>query len=114
MTDTGETEAGLAQLRALLEQRLRDIDGVTVAPWKGTALISVQFNGREFAHFHGQDILDIRLSQPIIRQEGLSRDVSNEIHPNRSQTSRWIGIRFAERADIDRVLDLAKCAREVL
>lgn len=89
-----------------LIQRLQALDGVTVAPWKDTQLICVFYQGRDFAHFHGNDILDIRLSAEIIREEGLARDVSAKIHPKRSQNSRWIGVAFNSAADVDKIVHL--------
>ncbi|MEM7241951.1 MAG: luciferase family protein [Pseudomonadota bacterium] len=97
-----------AQLRSDLEERLVALDGISIAPWKDTQLITVRFRGKEFAHFHGDDILDIRLSQKIIREEQLSRDVSLKIHPNRSKNSIWIGVAFTNEAEVDHLVHLVK------
>lgn len=100
--------------RADLEARLRGLEGVTVAPWKeGHPLICVTYGGKEVGHFHGADVIDLRLSPKIIRAEGLTRDVTQEIHPDRSPNSRWIGVRFASQDDVDRVLRLVQRACEV-
>ena len=96
--------------RALLEERLRALEGVTVEPWKDGKLICVNYHGKEVGHFHGQDVLDLRLSAKTIREEGLTREVSQEIHPDRALNSRWIGVRLADAADIDAVVRLVKRA----
>ena len=68
------------------------------------------FKDKEFAHFHGENILDIRLSQKIIKAEGLSRDVTQVIHPNRSSNSIWIGIKFTNEEEVDHLIHLIKIA----
>lgn len=69
---------------------------------------------KEFAHFHEVNILDIRLSPKIIREEHLSRSVSEQIHPNRSRNSRWICLAFHTRPDIDRLMHLVGRVCDVL
>lgn len=97
--------------RADLEERLRALEGVTVAPWKeGHHLICVTFHGKEVGHFHGQDVIDLRLSPKVIRDEGLTRAVSQEIHPDRTLNSRWIGLRFSNPSDVAHVLRLVQRA----
>jgi hypothetical protein len=105
----GSGEA-MSELRAKLERRLEDIPGLTVDCWKDTDLVCLFFEGKDFAHFHGDDILDIRLSAKIIRQEGLSRSVSNQIHPGRSQNSRWIGVEIKNENDLRKVVRLVEQA----
>ncbi|SLN62712.1 hypothetical protein TRL7639_03513 [Falsiruegeria litorea R37] len=63
-------------LRHALEQQLTQIPGLTIDRWKDTHLICLNYLGREVAHFHGEDILDLRLSLKIIHQKGMSREVS--------------------------------------
>ena len=96
----------MTELRQDVERRLLDLPDVTLGRWKDTDLICVFYRGKEFAHFHGDSILDLRLSTKIIRDEQLTRAVSARIHPKRSQNSRWIGIEFRTSADIDRLLHL--------
>ncbi len=106
-----DTPAGL---RMVFERRLLELPQVTLKPWKETELICVFFGNKEFAHFHGQTILDLRLSVKIIREEQLSRDVSARIHPNRSQNSRWICFELKSPADVDRLLHLVQRACDEL
>lgn len=72
---------------------------VTVAKWKDTELLCIFYKDKDFAHFHGQTILDIRLTPKIIKEEGLSRAISAQIHPKRSANSRWIGIPVESETD---------------
>ena len=101
-----------SDLRQELERRLLAMPSVALDTWKDTGLVCVFFGKKEFAHFHGDNILDLRLTPKIIREEQLSRSVSAEIHPNRSQNSRWIGIEFNSRSDIDTLLHLVRRACE--
>ncbi|MEM1430994.1 MAG: luciferase family protein [Pseudomonadota bacterium] len=100
----------LDELRRDLERRLTEIPGVAIGPWKDTDLICLFFHGREFAHFHGDLVLDIRLSQKIIRQEALSRAVSARIHPARSPNSRWICVELSSAEDLAKTLRLVDLA----
>ena len=98
------------ELRVKLEQCLKDIPGLKIDLWKDTDLVCLFFEGKDFAHFHGDRTLDIRLSQKIIRQEGLSRAVSSRIHPNRSKNSRWIGVEMKDENDVQKIVRLVKRA----
>lgn len=101
-------------MKAKLEQRLADLPGVTLDFWKDSDLLCVFFNGKEFAHFHGQDVLDIRLSPKIIRDENLSREMSSQFHPKRSPNSRWICVEFKDEADVETVVRLVGYACNAL
>ena len=98
------------ELRAIMERKLSALPGVTIARWKDTDLICVNCHGKEVGHFHGATVLDLRLSPKIIRQEGLSRDVSARFHPKRSQNSRWICVEFTSSDEVDRVVHLVTLA----
>ncbi len=100
----------VSKLREQLEKRLRALPQVSIATWKDTDLVCVSFANKEFAHFHGVNILDLRLTPKIIREERLSRSVSAQIHPNRSPNSRWIGVEFNSLADVDNLLHLVRRA----
>ena len=107
MTEEAPTPS---DLRQALERRLETLPKVTLDRWKDTDLVCLFFDGKQFAHFHGETILDLRLTPKIIRDAQLSRAVSARIHPNRSQNSRWIGIEFKSDADIDKLIDLVRKA----
>lgn len=57
----------MTQLRHALEQQLSSIPGLTINRRKDTHLICLFYNGKELAHFHGEDSQDLRLSPNIIR-----------------------------------------------
>lgn len=94
----------------LLVQRLKQMTDVDVAPWKDADLLCVFFRGRDFAHFHGDDVLDIRLTPKIIQQEQLPRKIATTRHPDRSKNSRWIEVEFHTESDVERVLLLVRRA----
>jgi len=99
--------------RKLFETRVTDIDGITIDTWKDTELVCLFYHGKEFAHFHGDTILDIRLSAKLIKAEGLARDVTKEIHPNRSPNSIWIGIAILNEDEVDHAIHLVKQALNI-
>lgn len=101
-------------LRQELERRLLEIPHLSLETWKDTALLCVLFKGKEVAHFHGQTILDLRLTPKIIREAGLPRAVSARIHPNRSPNSRWICIEVCNQSDIEALLHLVRRACAVM
>lgn len=97
-------------LRLKFEEHLKEIPGLTIELWKDTELVCLFFHGKEFAHFHGARILDLRLSTKIIRQGQLGREVSAQIHPNRSKNSRWICVELQDESDIEKIIGLVELA----
>lgn len=69
---------------------------------------SLHYKGKDFAHFHGNNELDIRLTNKIISEQKLSRPTNSEKHPKRSITSPWIELRFFEGNDIENIVRLVK------
>ena len=61
-------------------------------------------NGREFAHLHADDLIDLRL--PPALQAGLRSDARAHF---RKSASQWLEIEFHSGAD---VADIARLARE--
>lgn len=100
----------MSALKSELERRLTSLDDVTLGYWKDSALLCVHYRGKEFAHFHGEDTLDIRLTTKFIRSEGLTRAASARLHPNRSANSRWICVEFKTQDDLDVMMRLAQVA----
>ena len=91
------------KLKNQLEADLRKLPDVEVDLWKDSDLLCVFYRGREFAHFHDHEEIDIRLSQQFIKKEGLTPLENSPYHPNRSQKSRWMQMRFTteqERVDL--------------
>ncbi len=52
---------------------------------------------REIAHFHGEQVLDIRLTRARIRARGVARARRD-----------WLEFAFARRADLDRAVELVR------
>ena len=97
-------------LREVLEKRLAAMPEVTVEPWRDTALICVNFRGKEVAHFQADRVVDIRLTPKIIKAEGLGRALCAKHHPKRSANSRWVCVGFETDAEVDRVYRLIEDA----
>src|SRR6185369_14762802 len=105
----------MADLRTELIRRLEKL-GVEHRPWPGRddGFTSLCYAGKDFAHFHDDVELDIRLTRAVIEREGLVRPSHSKVHPNRSTKSPWIEVRFTTRTDLDRVVRLVQMAIEQL
>lgn len=104
----------MTSLKHQLLASLRDIDGFEAMPSKvagGTALFC---RGKEFAHFHHDHEIDLRLTRPVIRALGLEHPPGSLHHPTRAASSPWIELRFEDAAAVDRVVALVKMAIERL
>lgn len=93
-----------------LLQLLASVEGVTVEPSPvagGTALF---FRGKEFAHFHHDNELDLRLTKKVILSLGLSHPVGSVHHPVRAVGSPWIEVRFNSEREVQRAAELVELA----
>ena len=100
----------MTTLKTQLLDELRVINGVEDRPSPvagGTALF---YFGKEFAHFHNDNELDLRLTKSVIQAEGLSHPAGSINHPTRSLSSPWIEVRFTTSEDIAHVARLVKLA----
>ena len=66
--------------------------------------------GREFAHFHNDNELDLQLTETVIQTEGLPHPSGSIHHPTRSLSSPWIEVRFTTPEDIAPVATRVKLA----
>ena len=73
----------------------------------GTALF---YKGKEFAHFHNDNELDLRLTRKVITSLGLSHPPGSVHHPTRAASSPWIEIRFSSSGEVKRTVELVKLA----
>ncbi len=80
-------------LRAELTGRILRLEGVELGPSRFTGDEAFFVGRREIAHFHGERVLDIRLTRARIRG-GARRD--------------WLEFAFARRADLDRAVALVR------
>jgi hypothetical protein len=102
-----------ANLRRQLIERLEKL-GIEyhLLPDRDDAFASLSFGGKAFAHFHNDGKLDIRLTRAVIEREGLVHPAGSVVHPDRTQKSPWIEIRFTKPAHLERVVRLVKLAIE--
>jgi hypothetical protein len=100
----------MSKLRKRLVQELEKIPGVTEEIWpdRKDGFSTLHYNQKEFAHFHNDNELDIRLSKKIISEQKLSRLTNSAKHPKRSGNSPWIEFRFIEGNDTENILRLVK------
>ena len=68
------------------------------------------YPSKEFAHFHNDNELDLRLTKTVIQTEGLTHASGYIDHPTRSLSSSWIEVRFTIPEDIAHVAALVKLA----
>lgn len=97
-------------LRKKLIEKLSEISGVTVDHWKDSELLCVFYKGKEVAHFHGNNEIDIRLTRTIINQEGLKPPPNTKSHPNRSNKTKWIVQSFRRSEHVEEMVRLIKLA----
>ncbi len=91
-----------------LLHQLASVEGLSVEPSPvagGTALF---YRGNEFAHFHNDNELDLRLTRKVIASLGLSHPPGSVHHPTRAASSPWIEIRFSSPGEVQRTVDLVK------
>jgi hypothetical protein len=89
---------------------LASIEGFEAQPSKvagGTALF---YQGKEFAHFHHDNEIDLRLTKKVIQQLGLVHPAGSMQHPARSSGSPWIEVQFHNREDVLRAAELVRVA----
>jgi hypothetical protein len=104
----------MPSLKQQLLAALADIDGFSAQPSKvagGTALF---YRGKEFAHFHHDHEIDLRLTRPLIRALGLTHPGGSVQHPTRAASSPWIELRFTTEDEVRRVAALVRQAIERL
>lgn len=97
-------------LKASLLAELMKIDGIEDRPSPVSGGSALFFRGKEFAHFHHDQELDLRLTKRVIHSLGLSHPEGSVHHPDRSPNSPWIAIRFNDARDIVDVCKLVRCA----
>lgn len=73
----------------------------------GTALF---YRGKEFAHFHHDHEIDLRLTRKLIKSLGLMHPAGSTLHPTRAASSQWIELRFHTPADVARIAELVRLA----
>lgn len=100
----------MPDIRKQLVRELLKIEGVTEIIWpdRSDGFTSLSYDGKDFAHFHNDNEIDIRLTRAIISSELPAPPGTSKNHPNRSPNSPWIEIRFFDKSDIDEIIRLTK------
>ena len=99
-----------ATLKQNLLQLLQGIEQLHALPSKvagGTALF---YKGKEFAHFHNDNEIDLRLTKTLIKSLGLSHPPRTAFHPTRAASSNWIEVRFHTREEVTAAAELVRQA----
>ncbi len=101
----------MARLKAKLIEQLEKIPEVEVRPWQTNSdFVVILFRGKEVAHFHGNNELDIRLSRDIVKRDGLVHARNRIGHLDRKNGGRWLIVRFTREAHLAEVLRLITMA----
>ncbi len=100
----------IPSLKKLLLSQLAPIEGFTAEPSKVSGGTALFFRGREFAHFHHDNEIDLRLTRKVIKELGLSHPERSVLHPTRAAGSQWIEVRFFTADEVHRVVELVKHA----
>lgn len=93
-------------LRNSLITELQKLPEVEVDLWPNSDLMCVFFRGKEIAHFHDNEEIDIRLSQKFIKAENLKPLEGSKYHKSRSKKSRWMQFRLTTHQQATDLLDL--------
>lgn len=101
----------MAKLRKQLIEELEKIPGIDVHLWTPERdFMVIDYKGKEVAHFHGNNELDIRLSPEFVKREGLKHAPNRIGHPNRKNGGTWLVVRFTRENHIAQMLRLIKVA----
>jgi len=104
----------MAALRKQLIQTLETLPGIHVHLWKPDYhLMVVSYRGKEVAHFHGNNELDIRLSKQVVKRDGLTHAPNHVGHPERKNGGRWLMARFTRQSHLEEMMRLIKMAIEL-
>jgi Family of unknown function (DUF5519) len=101
----------MCELRKALIEEFIAI-GITEKLWpdRDDGFSSLLYKNKDFAHFHNDNELDLRLTAKIIKAQGVLRPNNSSYHPDRSNNSPWIEVRFTTPADLPEVIRLVKLA----
>ncbi len=101
-------------LKEKLIKELEKIDGLEDQPSPVSGGSALFYKNKEFAHFHNDNELDLRLTKKIITREGLIHPQDSLQHPKRSAGSQWIELRFRKASDLKVIIKLVKLAIDQL
>ncbi|MBU6953316.1 MULTISPECIES: luciferase family protein [unclassified Hahella] len=100
----------MRSLREILIEEVEKISGVKDQPSPVAGGSALHYNGKEFAHFHHDHELDLKLTKKHIKKEKLMHPQDSTVHPKRSLNSQWIELRFHTQDEVNEVARLVKLA----
>jgi len=101
----------MAKLRKKLINELEKIPGVDVHLWTPERdFMVIDYKGKEVAHFHGNNELDIRLSPEVVKHEGLTHAANRIGHLDRKNGGTWLIVRFTRESHLSEMVRLVKMA----
>ena len=104
----------MAELRKKLIDELEKLPGIDVHLWKPDRdFMVIDYNGKEVAHFHGNNELDIRLSPEVVKRDGQTHAPNRVGHLNRKIGGTWLIVRFTREGHLAEMLRLVKMAIEL-
>lgn len=104
----------MAELRKKLIKELEKNTDIDVHLWKPDSDFTViDYKGKEVAHFHGNNELDVRLSREIVKRDGLTHAPDRVGHLSRKNGGRWLIIRFTRESHLAEMMRLIKMAIEL-
>jgi hypothetical protein len=103
------TAARPRSVRRRVRTLLLAIDGVAESAGAFTDAPAFWVNGKEVAHWHGDDALEVRLTKRVISEQRarLKADPRIELRRNASD---WLTINLGSPKDVDLVAELAELA----
>jgi hypothetical protein len=96
-------------LRRRVRTRLLAIDGVVEGGGAFTDGPAFWVNGKEVAHWHGDDALELRLTKRVISEQRARLKADPRIELRRN-TSDWLMITVVSPKDVDLAVELAELA----
>jgi len=105
----------MSKLQATLIALITDL-GVEHVPYpdRDDGFCGLRYRGKEFAHFHNFNELDLKLTKKVIAAEGLTHPPDSEVHPRRGASSHWIELRFRRKADLAEIVRLVQLAMKTV
>jgi hypothetical protein len=100
----------MESLKKQLLQHIHAVQDLQALPSEvagGTALF---YKGKEFAHFHNDNEIDLRLTKKLIKSLGLNHPERSTFHPTRASSSNWIEVRFHTPEEVLTAVALVRLA----
>ena len=100
----------MPSLEERLGDRILELSDVELRKSRFSEREAFYVGKREFAHFHRQNEIDIRLTRKVIRN--LKEELKADPKATLRGSSDWLEYRFPRSGDLDRAAELAALALE--